>query len=68
MRKGWDFLGKGIVVDMFLHFGEELRSQSNGGDDHLGIEIVVAQFDLVGIDGILGEGCKVHENLVDFLP
>ena len=65
-RKGWDVLGKEIVAGVFMHFGEELSLQFNGGDDHFGIKIVVAQFDLVGIDGILGEGCKVHENLVDF--
>ena len=55
LSKRWDVFGDGIFVNVLEHFGDELRRKFNCDGNLLGLQVDITYFDLVGVNGVLGE-------------
>jgi len=55
LSKRRDVFGDGIFVDVLEHFSDELRRKFNCDGNLLGLQVDITYFDLVGVNGVLGE-------------
>jgi len=53
--KRWDVFGDGIFVNVLEHFSHKLQHKFNCDGNLLGLQVGITYFDLVGVNGVLGE-------------
>ncbi len=46
-HEGWDILGDGIVINVFLHFAEELGRKLHRNGDILYVKLVISHLDFI---------------------
>ncbi len=51
--KSWDILGDGIIIDVFLHFAEELGRKLHHKGDILYVKLVIGHLNFIGVNQVL---------------
>ncbi len=64
--KGRNLLGDQVIINVVNHLLDELVHKLHSALNFLSIKVWIIDFNLVGIDGVLGEQGKMLEKLVDF--
>jgi hypothetical protein len=54
-RESWDTPGDGIIINMFLHFAEELGHELHCNGDILNIKLVIGHLNFIGVNQVLQE-------------
>jgi hypothetical protein len=53
--KSWDIPGDGIIINLFLHFAEELGCKLYCNGDILNIKLVIGCLNFIGVNQVLQE-------------